>query len=80
MATDKAHIFLSAVTGEFGQTRDELAADLRADSLEVKVRSDFHQEAEDPQICSHRKHPGVTSELMPNHQHDGGTFARQRLQ
>jgi len=45
MATDAFRIFLSAVTSEFGQARDALAADLRSRGLLVKVQSDFRQEA-----------------------------------
>src|SRR4029453_17329659 len=46
MATGEFSIFLSAVTSEFGQARDALAADLRARGLLVNVQSDFRQEAD----------------------------------
>src|SRR5882724_9413706 len=37
------HIFVSAVTNEFGKARDAVAADLRARGHCVKVQSDFRQ-------------------------------------
>src|SRR4051794_21202074 len=46
MATGAFRIFLSAVTSEFGQARDGIAADLRSRGLLVKVQSDFRQEAD----------------------------------
>jgi hypothetical protein len=39
------HVFLSAVTSEFGAARDALAADLRSRDTLVQVQSDFRQEA-----------------------------------
>ncbi len=39
-------VFLSAVTSEFGKARNEIASDLTARGLTVKVQRDFRQEAE----------------------------------
>ena len=39
------HVFLSAVSSEFGSARDTLAASLRSRDLLLRVQSDFHQEA-----------------------------------
>lgn len=38
-------VFLSAVSSEFEQARSQVASDLRARGLEVKVQKDFRQEA-----------------------------------
>ncbi len=38
-------VFLSAVTSEFGQARDALAASLRSREMLVRVQSDFRQQA-----------------------------------
>jgi tetratricopeptide (TPR) repeat protein len=38
-------VFLSAVTSEFGEARNEIASDLAARGLTVKVQRDFRQEA-----------------------------------
>jgi NB-ARC domain len=43
MAQERLHVFISAVTSEFGKARDALAADQRARGHLVKVQSDFHQ-------------------------------------
>ena len=39
-------VFVSAVTSEAGQARDEIASDLRARGLAVRVQRDFRQEAD----------------------------------
>jgi hypothetical protein len=44
MPPDEFRIFLSAVTSEFGKTRDELAADLRSREALLRVQSDFRQD------------------------------------
>jgi hypothetical protein len=46
MPQKQFRVFLSAVTSEFGNARDELAADLRAREMFVRVQSDFRQEAD----------------------------------
>jgi hypothetical protein len=45
MAHDNFRIFISAVTSEFGTARNEVAADLRARKMLLRVQSDFRQEA-----------------------------------
>ena len=45
MQSTNFRIFISAVTSEFGQARDALAADLRSRELTVRVQSEFRQEA-----------------------------------
>ncbi len=39
-------VFLSAVTSEFGKARNEIASDLAARGLTVRVQRDFRQEAD----------------------------------
>ena len=46
MVDGEFHVFISAVTSEFGKARDALAADLRARGLTVKIQSDFRKEAD----------------------------------
>jgi tetratricopeptide (TPR) repeat protein len=43
MPHERLRIFISAVTSEFGEARDALAADLRARDHEVTIQSDFQQ-------------------------------------
>jgi tetratricopeptide (TPR) repeat protein len=43
MPQERLHIFISAVTNEFGKVRDALAADLRTRGHTVTVESDFNQ-------------------------------------
>ena len=45
MAERGYHVFLSAVTSEFGAAREAVAADLRARGLTVKVQRDFRHES-----------------------------------
>jgi Domain of unknown function (DUF4062) len=45
MPQDQFRVFLSAVTSEFGNAREALAADLRSRELLLRVQSDFRQEA-----------------------------------
>jgi tetratricopeptide (TPR) repeat protein len=45
MSQDEFRIFLSAVSSEFGRTRDAVAADLRSREALLRVQSDFRQEA-----------------------------------
>jgi hypothetical protein len=40
------HVFISAVTSEFGSVRSAVASDLRSRGLSVKVQEDFRQEAD----------------------------------
>jgi hypothetical protein len=40
----QGRVFLSAVSSEFGQARDRLAADLRSHGAFVSVQSDFRSE------------------------------------
>ena len=44
MAHGDFHVFISAVTSEFGRARDELARDLRTRGMRVQVQSDFRDE------------------------------------
>lgn len=45
MPDGQFRVFLSAVTSEFGKSRDALSADLRSRGVAVRVQSDFRQEA-----------------------------------
>lgn len=49
-------VFISAVTSEFDQARDALAASLRARELVLRVQSDFRQEAETDTTLSKLHH------------------------
>jgi Leucine-rich repeat (LRR) protein len=52
MANGEFRVFISAVTSEFGAARDEIANDLNARGIQVRVQRSFRQEADaDTLLC-----------------------------